>query len=102
MLPTTLKVKRFHVQIMKKIYVVAYIPQNEGGKMLTVIFSHVYNGNYKSNEVIAKSLSMSGIVSYTFDFCGGTEKNKSDGKMTEMSIFTEESDLNNVIDMVKH
>jgi alpha-beta hydrolase superfamily lysophospholipase len=85
----------------KTIYGVAYIPKDAGEKIPTVIFSHGYNGTYKSNMLVAKSLAMSGIASYSFDFRGGSKNSKSDGKMTEMSVFTEQSDLNTVIDKIK-
>lgn len=38
---------------------------------------------------------------YCFDFCGGSNGSQSDGSPLEMSIFTEQSDLEAVIDMVK-
>ena len=46
-------------------------------------------------------LAQMGIASYCFDFCGGSGVSKSDGAMTDMSIVTEEEDLNAVIDYVK-
>ncbi len=85
----------------KNIYGVAYIPKDAGEKMPTVIFSHGYNGTYKNTDMISKSLAMSGIATYNFDFCGGSGRSNSDGEMTEMSVFTEKNDLNAVIDMVK-
>jgi hypothetical protein len=42
-----------------------------------------------------------GFVVYTFDFCGGSRNTKSDKTYYEMSVMTEVSDLNAVMDYVK-
>jgi dipeptidyl aminopeptidase/acylaminoacyl peptidase len=83
------------------IYGVAYIPEGTTGTMPVVIVSHGFNSTYNANKLMCKSLAMSGIASYAYDFRGGSNKSKSDGKTTDMSVFTEQEDLNNVIDMVK-
>jgi pimeloyl-ACP methyl ester carboxylesterase len=42
------------------------------------------------------------VAVYCFDFCGGSHQSKSDGKTTDMSVFTEKSDLEAVIAMMKN
>ena len=50
----------------------------------------------------AVKLAEAGYLSYCFDFCGGSViKGKSDGKTTEMSVYTEVDDLLSVIDHAK-
>jgi dienelactone hydrolase len=85
----------------KQIYGVVYIPQNAGEKMPTVIFSHGFGGNYRVGAQYAEALARTGYVVYCFDFCGGSLNSKSDGSTLEMSIFTEQADLEAVIDMIQ-
>jgi pimeloyl-ACP methyl ester carboxylesterase len=85
----------------KNIYGIAYIPVNMGEKMPTVIFSHGYGGTNMDGRAYAEALARKGIAAYCFDFCGGGHASRSDGKTTEMSVFTEKSDLEAVIETVK-
>ena len=83
----------------KKIYGVAYIPETEHTVPL-VISSHGLGTNHESGIGYAKHYAEKGIATYCFDFCGGTKStdtNKSDGKSTDMSVMTEVSDLEAVI-----
>ncbi len=84
-----------------QIYGVIYIPQNAGEKMPTVIFSHGFGGNYQVGAGYAEALAKKGYVVYCFDFCGGSPGSKSDGSTLEMSIFTEQADLESVIHMIQ-
>ena len=84
-----------------QIYGVIYIPQNAGEKMPTVIFSHGFGGNYQVGTQYAKGLAAEGYVIYCFDFCGGSQTSRSDGSTLEMSIFTEQKDLEAVISMIQ-
>lgn len=84
-----------------KIYGVIYIPQNAGDKMPTVIFSHGFGGNYQVGSGYAEALAKKGYVVYCFDFCGGSTGSKSDGSTLEMSIFTEQQDLEAVLGMIQ-
>lgn len=86
----------------KNIYGIACVPVEADGEIPTVIFSHGFRGNVKNTEDYAQSLAGMGIASYRFEFYGGSTESKSGGDMTEMSIFTEKSDLEAVIDMVKN
>lgn len=84
-----------------QIYGVIYIPQNAGEKMPTVIFSHGFGGTYQVGAGYAEALAKKGYVVYCFDFCGGSPGSKSDGSTLEMSIFTEQADLESVIHMIQ-
>jgi pimeloyl-ACP methyl ester carboxylesterase len=83
------------------IFGIAYIPANIQGKVPTVIMSHGFGGNYTYNETHAESLARAGIASYVFDFAGGSQNSRSDGKTTDMSVLTEIADLNAVLDFIK-
>lgn len=84
-----------------QIFGVVYIPQNAGEKMPTVIFSHGFGGNYQVGARYAEALAKKGYVVYCFDFCGGSTGSRSDGSTLEMSIFTEQADLEAVIQMIQ-
>lgn len=85
----------------KRIYGVAYVPNDVDGKIPTVIMSHGLGVTADTWTATAQSLAMSGIACYAFDFCGGSDRSRSDGSMLEMSIMTEKNDLLCVIDMIK-
>lgn len=86
---------------VNNIYGVLYKTDNGNDKNPIVILSHGYNSSYKNFEYVAKSFASSGINVYAYDFCGGSSVSKSDGNTTDMSVLTEETDLNAVIDEVK-
>lgn len=85
----------------KRIYGVIYLPQGAGEKMPTVIFSHGFGGNYQVGAPYAEALAQKGYAVYCFDFCGGSPGSKSDGSTLEMSIFTEQTDLEAVLNMIR-
>lgn len=84
-----------------RIYGVIYIPKSAQEKMPAVIFSHGYGGSYQGSERYAQELAKKGYVSYRFDFCGGSSYSHSDGSTLEMSLFTEQADLEAVIRMIQ-
>ncbi len=84
-----------------QIYGLFYIPQGAGKKMSAVIFSHGFGGNYQVGAQYAKALAQKGYVVYCFDFCGGSPGSRSDGSTLEMSVFTEQADLEAVIRMMQ-
>ena len=63
-----------------------------------VILCHGLGANMSETEPYAVKFAANGIAAFAFDFIGGGEDIKSDGKMTEMSVLTEAEDLNVVID----
>lgn len=84
-----------------QIYGVIYIPQDAGEQLPTVIYAHGYGVTHQNGIQYAEKLAEHGFVVYCFDFCGGGNGSQSDGSTLEMSIFTEQSDLKAVIEMVK-
>jgi pimeloyl-ACP methyl ester carboxylesterase len=85
----------------KNIYGIVYIPAHTLPKMPLVIFSHGYSGTNAVGKIYAESLARNGIAAYCFDFCGGSPQSKSDGETTDMSVFTEKSDLEAVVSMMQ-
>lgn len=85
-----------------QIYGVIYIPQEADEQMPAVIFSHGFGGNYQVGEQYAEALAAKGYVVYCFDFCGGSPGSRSDGSTLEMSIFTEQADLEAVMAMIQN
>lgn len=84
----------------EKVYGVLYRPIREG-KIPTIIFSHGYGGTHSVGTPYAQRLASYGFAFYEFDFRGGATYNRSDGTPTEMSIFTEKSDLEAVLSTIK-
>lgn len=85
-----------------QIYGVVYIPQETDEQMPAVIFSHGFGGNYQVGEQYAEALVAKGYVVYCFDFCGGSPGSLSDGSTLEMSVFTEQADLEAVIAVIQN
>ena len=78
------------------------LPKGVRGKLPTVICSHGLGSSGKNvKKLVGMSLAMSGFAVYCFDFWGGNLHSKSGGKMWEMSVFTEQVDLNAVINQIK-
>ena len=84
-----------------RIYGIVYRPQGIDGRMPVVIFSHGFGGSHNTGASYAQQLAQRGYVVYCFDFCGATSSSRSDGATTNMSIFTEESDLKAVVATMK-
>lgn len=78
-----------------------YRPNTTDDKCTPVIICHGFMGNQREGMPEAIALAENGYVAFTFDFVGGTTLGKSDGKPTDMSIFTEKADLRVVMDYVK-
>jgi len=84
-----------------RIYGVAYVPTAQE-KAPLVIFSHELGNDHTSGERYAERLAEAGYAAYVFDFCGGTVGgNKSDGSNKDMSVLTEASDLEAVLEASK-
>ena len=69
----------------------------------TVIMSHGLGSTAQMVERAKwpQAAVAEGFVVYAFDFCGGSLNSKSDKTFYEMSVLTEVSDLNAVMDFVK-
>jgi hypothetical protein len=83
-----------------KIYGRLYIPAGEG-PFPVAIMGHGLGQNLALMDVYAKDFVKEGIAAYTFDFIGGGNTVRSDGKMTEMSVLTEAADFNVVFDGIR-
>lgn len=95
---STLKIKRGK----KTIYGKLFLPKAKEKKNFpTVIYSHGFGGSYEYGVDYAKALAKKGYAVYCFDFCGGSPDSRSSGSTLEMSIFTEQKDLEAVIKNLK-
>lgn len=84
-----------------RIFGLLYIPHNAGEKLPVIIFSHGFGGNYQVGAQYAEALAEMGYAVYCFDFCGGSTGSRSDGSTLDMSVFTEQADLEAVIQMIR-
>ncbi len=67
-----------------------------------LIMSHGYNSSGESGtNALVKNILSHGMLCYTYDFCGGSNVSKSEGKTTEMSVLTEITDLESVLADIK-
>ena len=85
------------------IYGIAYIPDTNS-KVPLVIFSHELGNNHESGVRYAERLAQNGYAAYVFDFRGGSApgtQNRSSGTSHEMSVLTEASDLEAVLEAAK-
>ena len=86
-----------------QIYGIAYIPEG-AEKSPLVIFSHELGNNHESGIRYAERLASNGYAAYVFDFRGGSAAgvlNRSSGNNYGMSVMTEASDLETVLNTVK-
>ena len=83
------------------IYGELYMPREVHEKIPTIIYCHGFAGSYEYGIQYAKQLAKKGYAVYCFDFCGGSPSSKSDGSTLDMSIFTEQKDLEAVIEMIQ-
>lgn len=72
----------------------------EGDKLAAVIVSHGFGGIGSDIANYAQQLAEWGFLSYTYDFCGGSPRSTSDGAFHDMTVFTEQADLESVLDYV--
>lgn len=84
-----------------QIYGVIYIPKDAGEKMPAIIYSHGFGGSHQYGADYAEAMAARGYVVYCFDFCGGSPGSRRDGSTLEMSLFTEQEDLEAVITMIQ-
>ena len=99
--PTAFKVQEYSFQRNgMKIYGELFIPDRTS-PMPLVILAHGFGGNHGGVKGYAKVFAEHGIAAYIFDFIGGGNNIKSDGKMTGMSVLTEAEDLAVILDNLK-
>ncbi len=85
----------------KDIWGKLYMPNGAAGKLPVVIMAHGYNSSHLEPKDFAESLAMRGVASYIFDFCGGGNRSKSEGATTDMTVFTEKENLEDVTAMAR-
>ena len=85
----------------QRIYGVLYVPQGAGDRMPALLCSHGFGGSWRSCAQYAEAMAARGYVVYCFDFCGGSPGSRSDGTTLEMSVFTEQADLEAVLAMAQ-
>lgn len=85
----------------KNLWGKAFIPNGVEGKMPMVIMAHGYNGNFLEPQAYAETLAMQGVASFVFDFCGGGNNSRSEGVTTDMTIFTEKANVEEIARQVK-
>lgn len=96
-------VKEIHAKTRdgKDIWGKLYLPNTDEAKKPIVIMAHGYNGTHYEPQPFAETLAMRGVASYIFDFCGGGNHSRSEGKTTDMTIFTEKENVEDITRMVK-
>lgn len=100
--PPDCKIKETYVSNGEAdIYGKTYLPESKRReKMPAVILSHSSSLTCDSMNAYAVGFAERGYVAYAFDFCGGSDDSRSDGKTEDMTVFTEVSDLKAVVDAV--
>ena len=78
-----------------------FMPQDGRNIKEVVIFSHGFNCQSDLLKNKAATLAQAGIPVVTYDFRGGSAKGQSDGATEDMTLDTEISDLNLMIETVK-
>lgn len=84
----------------QRIYGIAFIPQTGTETVPLVICAHGLGGSYQSNLAYAEQLASHGLATYCFDFRGGGGS-RSEGSTTEMSVMTEVSDLEAILEAAR-
>lgn len=89
------------VEAVGSIYGFLTLPGAEG-EYPTVIMSHGFGGSADDFSIYVKCLAENGIATYCYDFRGARQTTRSKGLTTrEMTILTEEEDLEAVIEGVR-
>lgn len=83
------------------IYGQFFLPKQSIETFPTVVFSHGFGGSYLYLYDYAAYFAQHGIAAYIFDFCDGGLASQSSGTLLEMSILTEQQDLDAVIEFVQ-
>ena len=98
---------QFEVRLMNaerdglSIYGNLYVPTSHEQKLPAVILSHSANMTSDSMKSYCERIAKMGLIAYSFDFCGASPQSRSDGKQSDMTIFTEVEDLTAVLQMIQ-
>ncbi|MDR1588478.1 MAG: alpha/beta fold hydrolase [Treponema sp.] len=91
--PYSFTVEEIHVSADgMDIFGLAYIPEG-AGRVPTLIYSPGFSATHESGEGYGKALAREGIAVYCLDFRGGSNNSQSEGATTEMTMFTEQADV---------
>ena len=82
----------------QKIYGKLFLPDETDAALPLVILSHGLGSDHRIMEPYAESFADNGFAAFVFDYIGGSEENRSDGSMKEMSVLTEAEDLFCILD----
>ncbi|MDO4462550.1 MAG: alpha/beta hydrolase [Bacteroidia bacterium] len=85
----------------KNIWGELYIPNTDQRPIPTIVMAHGYNSSHGEPKEFAITMAMNGVASYIFDFVGGGNNCKSDGKTTDMTIFTEKENVEDIVAEIK-
>ena len=88
-------------KIWGRIYLPYVSEYSNQGKLPIVIMAHGFGSSFNEHLRYAECLAKHGIAAYIFDFCGGGMHSRSEGKTTDMSIFTEQADLEAITRTIK-
>ena len=82
---------------------VLYRPEGAEGRLPVVLCAHEFGGDSRRPWWVryATHLAGEGFAVYAFDFSGGGESSRSEGRTTEMSVMTEADDLESVLDAAR-
>lgn len=80
----------------KNIHGYAYIPNGGDLRKPLMVMAHGYNGTYREPQPFAETLAMRGVASYVFDFCCGSNYSSSEGATTDMTVFTEVANVEDI------
>jgi uncharacterized protein len=79
---------------------VLYMPKNADHDVPVAICCHGYTGTYTTFQYLCDQLARKGVAVAAFDFYGGSVSSISGGSMLEMSVETEQEELDAVLDEV--
>lgn len=97
----------YHTETMEldtengRLHTVLYIPESGASVYPAVFFSHGYGDNNRGGQAYAQALASQGYLAVCFDFRGGGPGSQSDSSPLEMTIFTEQQDLEAEIAMLR-
>lgn len=81
-----------------QIYGNLYLPNTDDQQYPTAIIAHGFGSSHSYMAPYAAYLAEQGIAGYVFDFCGGSTGSRSNGSTLDMSVLTEVSDMQAVLD----
>lgn len=83
------------------IHTVLYLPESGAEIYPAVIFSHGFGDTNRGGQAYAQALASQGYLVVCFDFRGGGPSSQSEGSPLDMTVFTEQRDLEAEIEMLR-